>query len=112
MDNANNIYSPPKSELTVDATIKPSIWVVFAAIFLTLLLCLILLLKSSLSAGVPTLIPSIFASVMPAFVFVLVFQVGKRFRNSRSRWKIYAWCQFLFVLGQISNLLQTIGSNA
>ena len=112
MDEINDIYSPPQSELAKEEAIRPSIWLVLIAILLTFVLISILVLKVSQFAIEPTLIPLVLGSIFPACLFVLIFQIWKRFRNSRSRWKIYSWCQFIFILGQISSLLQVVGSNA
>ena len=43
-----------------------------------------------------------------ALVIVGLFQIGKRFRNSRSRLKIFCWTSFIFALsglGQIGKLM-------
>ncbi|MEH6551281.1 MAG: hypothetical protein V7744_14985 [Pseudomonadales bacterium] len=39
--------------------------------------------------------------VLPALLVVLVYQIGKRYRNSQSRWRVFTWTQFVFLLGQV-----------
>ena len=39
-----------------------------------------------------------FGAVILALIIVGVFQLGQRFRNRRSRYKIFMWCQIVILL--------------
>ncbi|WP_444946499.1 hypothetical protein ACJJIP_06830 [Microbulbifer sp. VTAC004] len=45
------------------------------------------------------------APIIMGLIVVVFFQIGKPFRNSRSRCKILLWSQIVLILGSISNLL-------
>lgn len=38
-----------------------------------------------------------------------IFQIGKRFRNTRSRCQIFLWCQVFFFISLLAGLLGQIG---
>jgi len=45
------------------------------------------------------------APIIMGIIIVAIFQIGKPFRNSKSRCKILLWSQVVLILGSISNLL-------
>lgn len=45
------------------------------------------------------------APIIMGIIIVALFQIGKPFRNSKSRCKILLWSQVVLMLGSISNLL-------
>lgn len=52
------------------------------------------------------------APLLVGGIVVGLFQIGKRFRNSRSRCKIFLWCQVFFfisiVIGMLGQLVQVV----
>lgn len=46
------------------------------------------------------------APVIMALILVGAFQIGKGFRNRRSRVKIYTWTQFAFLIIAVLQILQ------
>ncbi|WP_143732591.1 hypothetical protein [Microbulbifer sp. GL-2] len=45
------------------------------------------------------------APIIMGIIIVAIFQIGKPFRNSKSRCKILLWTQIVLMLGSISNLI-------
>lgn len=58
-------------------------------------------------------IGGVFGTLMFAGIIVLLFQMGSRFRNQRSRYKIFMWCQIvlfsLMALSAVTAFLQYVG---
>lgn len=113
--SGSEIYNPPKAKLDSDETPnanKSSALIIFFSIILTIFLMAPQILIQYGNAGLPGGIGGAIGSLMPALFVVLLFQIGKRFRNSKSRWKIFMWSQFVILLGQVTAFIQFIGKNA
>jgi len=110
--SAEDIYRTPESVEEVELPAKSSLLIKVMAILFSIPTASIIFIKQSSILGVAGGIGGIIGSVIPALIVVLLFQIGKGFRNSHSRWKIFMWSQFVVLLGQISAILQTIGANA
>lgn len=106
MENAKDIYSPPESEIAAQTGIRPGIGIIITAIVLTGLACVIPVIKVSFTGYPLMYVAAIFGTVIPALLVVFVFQIGKRFRNPRSRWKIYSWSQVLVLFSQVWQLMR------
>lgn len=107
-----DIYSAPKSTIDSPEGYKPSVLVIIMAVVFSVPIVLIMFVQQSSAGGIAAGFGGIVGSFIPALVVVLMFQIGKRFRNSRSRWKIFMWTQFVAFLGQIPSILQSINANA
>ncbi len=46
--------------------------------------------------------------IILALLVVAIFQLFKRFRNQRSRWKIYSWTIFIVCLSNIIRYVQSV----
>lgn len=117
----DQIYEAPKSETVDEATLvppKPGIILIMLLVLFTLLTISITFLNSFLSMAafsniqpdgfIPYLIGGAITPLLIGCIIVGLFQIGKRFRNSRSRCKIFLWCQVLFFLSGVSNFLKSI----
>lgn len=117
----NKIYETPKSEILDEADIvpqKPGITLKTLLVLFTLLSISITFLNSFVSMTLLSSLPqgstisySIGGAITPvwfACIFVGLFQLGKGFRNTRSRYKIFLWCQILFFLSGVSNFVKSI----
>jgi len=107
-----NIYSTPEATLDTEDKSKSSVLVLIMAVVFSVPIALIMFAKQSNVGGIAGGIGGVVGSFIPALIVVLLFQIGKRFRNSRSRWKIFMWTQLVALLGQIISILQIIGANA
>jgi len=105
----NQIYEAPQSGSADEAEStpqKPGITLKFLLVLFTLLATSIAFLNNFMSmallGGVQqsrTISYAIGGAIAPIIwgcIIVGLFQIGKRFRNSRSRCKIFMWCQVLF----------------
>ena len=118
MDNTENIYRAPDSNVDEgeETPIKPG-WVLKTiATTLTLVTSSLSFLLGlwranaiGMNAGsdsfgylVGYLIGSTAAPALLSCLIIGLFQIGKRFRNSRSRLKILSWCMFVFLLSAIN----------
>ena len=110
--NDGEIYNPPQASLGGGESNKPGILAIVFAVLLSAPIVLIQVLNQFKIGGIPGAIGAAIGSLIPALFIVLVFQIGRRFRNPRSRWKIFAWSQLVFLLGQVFTVLQTVGANA
>ncbi len=115
--SVEEVYKTPESGLNSEVDVqekpqeKPSILVRFMAIVFSAPIALAMFFKQSSVGGVAGGIGGVIGSLIPALIIVMLFQIGKRFRNSRSRWKVFMWAQFVFLLGQIVSVLQAIGKH-
>ncbi|WP_346839960.1 hypothetical protein [Microbulbifer sp. SAOS-129_SWC] len=108
--NSNNIYSAPAAELEQEANPKAGTGLKAIAILLSLPICLLNFSIQFSKLGIAGGIGGAFGSIIPALVVVALLQIFKRFRNSKSRWKIFAWSQVVFLVGTINSLyLSTLG---
>jgi hypothetical protein len=112
--SSDDIYKPPESLLEEEAssdTNKPGTLIIVFTVLLSLPLMATQFFAQYALTGLPGGIGGSIGALFPAFVIVLFFQIGKRFRNSKSRWKIYMWSQVVFLLGQIPTMLILLGAN-
>lgn len=58
-----------------------------------------------LDEGIDFAIGAFFGNLIPAAVVVVIFQIGKRFRNNFSRWRIYTTMQCLFLVSEFSRYM-------
>jgi FlaA1/EpsC-like NDP-sugar epimerase len=97
----SNPYQPPKSKLESEVlkNNKPTEFIITMAVILTLLSALI----NYRTAGVgyvqtPEKIGAAISNIAVSVFFVLPFQLFRRFRNSKSRLKIYNWFMLVFLI--------------
>lgn len=98
-------------------------WVIilFAIILmmLSLLLALVLgVLNGQISGQVLNerrigqIVGATFAPIIVSFLIVAFFQIFKKFRNRRSRWKIYCWSLVVVCVSTLAQILQHIAPAA
>lgn len=109
----HNLYDSPESELNSDASVGP----IKPGLILKILLILFTILSSG-SGYLSSLLQdgnfsfAVGGAIAPIIFGGLVvglFQIGKRFRNTRSQYKIFLWCQVFFFISTTFNLLSLIG---
>ncbi len=105
-----NVYEAPASNIETEQSNKPSAIVILFAIIFSAILAGIMFIKQSAAMGVVGGLGGMVGSLIPAAIIVGLFQISKRLRNSRSRWKIFMWTQFVFVLGQVAGLLRYLAA--
>jgi hypothetical protein len=113
--SGSEIYSPPEASLESDEITKSNkagALLIFFSIVLTVPLMASQFFVQYGNIGLAGGIGGSLGALIPALLVVLLFQIGKKFRNSKSRWKIFMWSQAIFLLGQITTLLKFIGQNA
>ncbi len=88
-------FQTPKCDGEKSEGLKPGAVLIVSTIVVSVLLAMIMGGR----------VGNIIGSQIPAAVIVLLFQIGKRFRNSKSRWKIYLWSQVLVLLGQLASFV-------
>lgn len=54
------------------------------------------------------LVGSIFSPILLSAIVIGLFQIGKRFRNSKSRLIIYCCCMALFFLSSVNQFVQLV----
>lgn len=54
------------------------------------------------------MIGSIIAPILVGLVVVALFQFAQKYRNSRSRWKIYCWTLLVLFVVSVSQLFQIL----
>jgi len=94
---SNEIYRSPDPNLEEDIEPKSSLAVRILAITSSILLGIIALFRQGASANSAYALGGVIGSLAPAAIIVLLFQMGPRFRNARSRWRIFMWSQFVFL---------------
>ena len=97
----NEIYKTPASNLKLaseDKTVNASFWLkVFTVIFTLPNMAAGYYEQYIESSGNQSqAIGGAFGTCMFAGLIVLLFQIGSRFRNQKSRYKIFMWCQMVF----------------
>ncbi len=106
--STDDLYAAPNSQVADEPVLKPSLLVRIMAVLLTVLTAAILAPRYLAQGGVSFMVGGMLGVVLFAMLFVGIFQLGRRFRNPRSRWRIYAWSQLLGLLGQLSILAQSV----
>lgn len=112
MAQADANYTPPESNETPDPR-KATKLIIFFAVILTacgVLLGFVVGLSTGVGQGgrIGELIGQSIGVIIFGLLVVALFQLFKRFRNQRSRWKIYCWSVFIAILGQVGNLVQAV----
>ena len=111
----SNIYEAPKSDISkaeIKPPIKPGIVLKILLVLFTILSCGLSFIIQFISAGVfASAVGGALAPILLGCVVIGLFQIGKRFRNTRSRYKIFLWCQVIFILSKISTLVGTLPNN-
>jgi hypothetical protein len=112
----NNIYSAPSSEVeSAENVTKPK------ASFLLKLIAILLAVIGGFLSGLFQFIQvgsipfavggAIGGALFWPFVLVGLFQIGKRFRNQRSRYKIFLWTQVVVVIAMTFNIVLYVGKS-
>lgn len=113
----NNIYSAPSSDVDNNAldNMKPpaSAALKLTTIFLTVIGALLSGLFQFIQMGsIPVAIGgAIGGALFWPFVLVGLFQIGKAFRNQRSRYKIFAWTQVVVIIAMTFNIIFYVGKS-
>jgi hypothetical protein len=109
----NSAYETPQSvDLhTNDQQIKkPGIILITLTVLFTVLAFSGSFLNQLLATGlVASGVGGGLAPLLLGGTVVGIFQIGKRFRNSRSRYKIFLWCQIFFFISLSFSLLGQLG---
>ena len=109
---SNDIYATPNSQPDYDnktQSIKAGLLVKVFCVILTLLTMLIGFSKESLRSGEPGVaVGGALAAIIWGLIIVGLFQIGKSYRNQRSRYKIYLWCQIIFFITQLFALVKIV----
>lgn len=113
----NNIYSTPASPLASNDQQQPrnaGLFLKLSCIALTVLTMLVAAFKAlALESQIGEIVGYALGPIIWGIIIVGLFQIGKRFRNQKSRYKIYLWCQIVFFVTQtieLVKLLITLGS--
>jgi len=96
VDSTNN----PKASLTI----KICTIAVFS--LLAAINCLYFLMPGHPMEVVPYAIGSLVTPLLVCTIVVLLFQIGKRFRTQRSRWKIVLWVTSFLLLTKLLHFAQ------
>lgn len=112
----NNVYEKPQSEvLSPDSqgAPKPGILLKILLVLFTVLAFLVSFFNQLLATGVVASgVGGGIAPLLMGGLVVGIFQIGKRFRNARSRCKIFLWCQVFFFIsisfGMLSQFAQSV----
>lgn len=109
----NNIYETPQSvdfHTDDEKTKKPGIILITLTVLFTALAFSGSFLNQFLATGlVASGVGGGLAPLLLGGTVVGIFQIGKRFRNSRSRFKIFLWCQIFFFISLSISLLGQLG---
>jgi hypothetical protein len=104
----SNPYQTPKSKLEREAlkNDKPTEFIITMAVILSLLTALI----NYRTAGIgyvetPVKLGAAISNIVVSVVLVLPFQLFRRYRNNKSRLKIYNWFMFVFLILSILSVL-------
>jgi hypothetical protein len=112
----NNIYETPKSaDLQVDdlKNKKPGIILIIFTVLFSVLAYSASFLNQLLATGlIASGAGGGLAPILLGGFVVGIFQIGKRFRNSRSRYKIFLWCQIIFVISLLTSLIGQFAQTA
>ena len=108
----NNVYSTPSASLgTTNHTppTKAGLILKISGILLTLLTMLVAIAKSSLTAPYPgVVVGRAIAPIFWGLIIVGLFQFSRAFRNQKSRYTVYFWCQVIFLVRQLYALTKAI----
>lgn len=109
-----NVYSTPNSQLDTrneQPPPKAGTLVKVSCAILTLLTMLIGFSKESLRTAEPGVaVGGALATIIWGLIIVGLFQIGKSYRNQRSRYKIYLWCQIIFFITQLFALIKIVAA--
>ena len=112
----NRIYRKPESKLSQQAdnnSLKPGIILKILLVIFTLLSCFANYLSMTIIVGYsPVGLAGAFSPILLGVIIVGIYQIGKRYRNTRSRYKIFLYCQILFFLSSASKLISIASQNA
>ncbi|MBC6905240.1 hypothetical protein DWB84_07165 [Saccharophagus sp. K07] len=112
----NNIYETPKSaDFQVDdlKNKKPGIILIIFTVLFSVLAYSASFLNQLLATGlIASGAGGGLAPILLGGFVVGIFQIGKRFRNSRSRYKIFLWCQIIFVISLLTSLIGQFAQTA
>lgn len=115
MNEENDIYTAPKSNLQqVEAKPKASKFLIFLSILFVLVNAFFTMallrypIDMNSSARMGYMTGSVLSVIILPLLVVLIFQIGKRFRNSRSRVRIFFWMSVLILLSKLSKLAQSL----
>lgn len=107
-----NIYSTPAASLTTNSDHQAqtaSILLKISCIVLTLLTMLAAVFKAlALESQAGEVVGSALGTIIWGLIIVGIFQIWKKFRNQKSRYKIYLWCQIVFFITQIMALIKAL----
>jgi len=112
----NNLYETPGSNVLEDADVeplKPGLVLKSVLILFTLMAAVISFAwQLAVSGYLPAAIGGGMGPMIWGFLVVGLFQIGNRFRNTRSRYKIFLWAQVFFFVSGTVNYLAFIGQAA
>ena len=112
MEN-KNIYAAPKTEgANIENKTKPNILTIFMGIIFSILLTMIGHMRAPNKSDSAEAFGFATGTCLIGLIVVVLFQIVGRYRNSRSRWKIFMWTQFIVLIGQIGPFLRVVGENA
>ena len=106
--NSEEIYKAPNSNISKEAeTGKPG-WILTSLAIILAILNVFMAYKigSSKMMFGSQLFGYTFGPLFFAFLIISLFQIGKRFRNNRSRVKIFFWTSLIFLISSIGQLAQ------
>lgn len=111
----SNIYEPPKSTvLRIEDEIsrEPSLLLIILVVMFTLLASALAFLRQLVVSGMLTNgVGGALAPPLVGFCVVGFFQIGKRFRNKRSRYRIFLWSQIYFLISLFFSLIGEFASH-
>ena len=88
---------------------------IILSIFLILVNCLLTPVLMDIPSQEPLtneaqghIVGAVLANVMIPFLVVALFQIGKRFRNTNSRVKVFFWTSFVILLSKFGTMLSSI----
>lgn len=109
---SNEIYATPNSQLDSgkeNQSSKAGLLIKVFCVILTLLTMLIGFSKESLRTNeLGVAVGGALATIIWGLIIVGLFQIGKSYRNQRSRYKIYLWCQIIFFITQLFALVKIV----
>jgi len=109
----NDIYESPKSvvgESNPDGKTRPGLILKILLVVFTLLSSFVSFLSQLFQSGMlANAIGGALGPLILGGLIVLIFQIGKGFRNRRSRYLIFTWCQAILFFSTSINFLSEIG---
>ncbi|WP_323813109.1 hypothetical protein [Cellvibrio sp. NN19] len=112
---SNDVYSAPSANLTTEtSSTKASSLLKISCIVLAMLLMLCGGFQQFVASGgrFPEAIGGAMGGIIWPLLVVALFQIGKGFRNQKSRYKIFMWTGFvlllILILGAVGTFLSLV----